>query len=296
MSTLTKVFVVLVTVLSVAAMGLMVSFAANTSNYKQQFDDAAGQLKTAEARARDKQGELDLLKDRLDQTQGDLTATITQLKADNGKLADDLAENALRIQSLQSSLDKTQADGSRLTSLNEQQLIMRKAAEDELSDRRRKMADQSRQLVELADRLAELQSERDAQERIARRFAERNTSLEEEVRDLSKIIESVPPEALVRTHVTTQAVALASPVWLDPSVEGKITRARQVGEDYYVELNVGSNDHVTPGAWFMIHRGQQYLGDLVIETVDVHASAGRMRLGASSGAVKAGDRAFSGNY
>ena len=59
-------------------------------------------------------------------------------------------------------------------------------------------------------------------------------------------------------------------------------------------VNVGTNDGVAKGMQFMVHRGDTYLGKLVIEDVDANASAGRMVL--SKAPVQTDDAILAGPY
>ena len=77
-------------------------------------------------------------------------------------------------------------------------------------------------------------------------------------------------------------------------IRGQVTRVEQIDDETFVEVNVGTNDGVATNMKFLVHRGSQFLGSLVITNVDVQSSAGRMQL--LQGQVAIGDAILTGGY
>ncbi|GEM_PF-931905 len=62
----------------------------------------------------------------------------------------------------------------------------------------------------------------------------------------------------------------------------------------YVSINVGETSGVTPGMEFMVYRGQTYIGDLKIETVRPKEAGGKLTLIRTGQQVQRGDRVLCG--
>ncbi|HEX7010561.1 MAG TPA: hypothetical protein VF184_11295, partial [Phycisphaeraceae bacterium] len=61
-----------------------------------------------------------------------------------------------------------------------------------------------------------------------------------------------------------------------------------------VQVNVGRSDGVQENMKFMVHRGDQFVGNLVIEAVDADASAGRIVLAKDQ--IQPGDAILAGSF
>jgi hypothetical protein len=49
-----------------------------------------------------------------------------------------------------------------------------------------------------------------------------------------------------------------------------------------VTISVGSADGVKTGMEFVIHRGDEYVGDMIVSAVDPNESAGRLKISAAT--------------
>jgi len=296
LSILTKVFVVLVTIVSVAVMALVVAFSANVENYKAKWTTEKDLRVAAEGNAEQWQEEFSRMLDYRREMELQHAEAMADLERQNTALKNELTTAQEQIQTLGVEKSTLVAQNSRLTALNAQLTAMKEGADTDLTKLRQTTTDQARQIVELTDRNAELSAEKNAQEAIARRLAERNTILEEEIHTKEVLLSKVPQD--VMSEVLGQQTKIPdAPKWMDPPVYGKVVRVNEKGGEIYLELNVGTNEGVQENTLFMISRGETYLGDLVIESVDVNAAAGRIRnpaQAAKGGGIKVGDDASSG--
>jgi hypothetical protein len=75
-------------------------------------------------------------------------------------------------------------------------------------------------------------------------------------------------------------------------IKGQVTAVKQFENETFLQINVGSSDGVAPNMKFMVHRGNQFLGSLIVTTVDKKAAAGRLKSQQSS--IDVGDNVLTG--
>ena len=287
MGVLLKVCVVLVTMLSVLLVALIVPFVANTENYKQQLDDTLVAKAAAEEMARLRQSELNAAQSRQSEQITLLNAASNNLTTQINLLTQKLAESEAQTQSERTKLSKFDADWSRLTAANQQYAQITEDLQTELKQRREQLVNQQTRNIQLADRNNELESQLEALTRQVRRVQENLTHLQEQNADLERKLAQVPPQW--QPEETTVA-----PFVPDIPIRGQITRVEPMDDETFVEVNVGSNDGVASNMKFLVHRGNQFLGTLIITNVDIQNAAGRMQL--LQGQVAAGDMVLTGGY
>jgi myosin heavy subunit len=293
LSVLTKVFVVLVTVLSVLLVALIVPFVANTQNYRQLYESAQSQARGAEVKAASVQAEINAAQEanalrvaELNNKNQQLTATINTLQTD---LADARANGAKSA----SDLAKLQADVSRLSAAANTSASLLDATRSELSQWREKAVAADTQLIQRADRINQLESTNETLVRSVDRLREQMTALQEQSKELEKLWASVPES--VRQQVTGQtASADGGEVASTVAIRGQVTKVETMDDTTFVQLNVGSNDGVRPNMKFLVHKGDQFVGTVMVSAVDANASAGRVTL--AQGTITAGDAVLTGGF
>lgn len=288
MSVLTKVFVVLVTVLSILLVALVVPFIANTEDYRAQAAESERRANTAFADARLKQSMIEGLQSKESQVLANLNNARTNLETQLVGLNEKLAKAEAEALDAKSAKAKSEADFSRLTAAEYQHAEIQKALETELSQRRTDMTALQTQVIQLADRIKEIDSQRQALDRERKRDAEQVVLLQEENAKLQTIISKLPPEA---RNLSTGGTA-PQPFEPEMPIQGQVTKIDKVQGETFVQINVGKNDGVEQNMKFIVHRGDQYLGSLVVTYVDTKAASGRMQL--EKGQVAAGDQVLTG--
>lgn len=286
MSILTKVFVVLVSVLSVVLVTLIVPFVANTEHYKGQVETARAAAEAARSTAQARQSEIQKLTEKAMAGIQDLKATITEHQAKIGDLTTRLATAQAETAAERTAKIQADANVSRLSAAQEQQAQIVIAMETELKARRPEMVKQQTQIIQLMDRNNEITSQLESLNRQVRRYSEdisqlsaRNAQLEEQL-------------ARLGPAVTEQAAEASVPFYSDVVIPGKVTDIQTSEETTFAQINVGKNDGVQENMKFLVHRGGQYIGTLVVMKVDAKASAGRLTL--AQGTLAVGDEVISG--
>jgi len=277
LSILTKIFVVLVTLLSVVLVALIVPFVAKVEDYRSQLQQAEQVRTNALATARLRQAEISALKDKENERFTALTAEIAKLTGDLAKVEEDLAIAKANYQSAQAGKAKDDANIARLTAAHEQFAAITAGLQDELTQRREQAVKLETASLQLKDRNFALESQLDALTREVRKLRENMTQLAERNTELETIFERLDPTVKQDLLNRDQDATASRPVFMPQTkIAGKITEVEQIDDETFVEVNVGSNDGVEANMKFWVHRAGQYLGTLVITRVDANAAAGRM--------------------
>lgn len=291
MSPLTKVFVVLVTVLSVVLVALVVPFVANTENYKAKLAVAQSDRDAAAARAKGLETAAGIAAERDAERVANLVNENRLLTTQRNEYANKLGDISSSLSSERASKGKADADVSRLSASNAQLTSITAALQTELSLRRKENEEKQATAIAQADQIRDLEGAKETLSRQVRSLQQQVVA----VQDRSKTLE----DAMARLDPSTRAQIMGGEQTGGPEFEastpilGKITAVQRVAEDTFVQINVGKNDGVQANMKFLVHRGNQFLGTLVITTVDGRAAAGRLRL--SQGDIVAGDAVLSGS-
>ncbi|MFA7236319.1 MAG: hypothetical protein WC058_05595 [Phycisphaeraceae bacterium] len=273
MSVLTKVFVVLATILAVLLVPLMIAYVNNTDHFKTDYETEKAMKGVAETRAQIVEASLA----RAQEAQATALAKVNAEKAGldaqiqniTGKFT---AEQVAKINA-QNELATKNAQISQLTAGQEQAGKI--------------IADQAKQLDELQNKFMTTE----------KRFVEVSNVLEEKTTTLATLTEQV---RLIQEQLKdaqdelaqrqTQQIAApgtgtpgtGSAVQAAPlppvTIRGQITAVEAVGDQTFVAINVGRQDNVAEGMHFIIHHGDQYLGSVTITKVDLNSAAGRVTL------------------
>ena len=295
MSVLTKVFVVLVTLLAVAVVAVTVPVVARTENWRAKYDNEQTQRQQAETAARHRTAELAALQSRLAANLAENDAELATLRAENAAL--DETNKALeaanadleaRQRDFEARLAQLAADGTRNQSILQGVMA-------ELSDRREAMLELQRQSVRNLDTINQLQSNTDALTKQLRLRREQTVALQEQVAELEDLLSRVPPVILASIRGTPADQPGTDNTFVPPfEIAGEVTDVAQHEGVTLVELNVGSNDRVEQNMRFMVYRGGTYLGEVVIVSVDKNASAGKVRKAPEGAQIAVADAVLTG--
>jgi len=270
LSALTKIFVVLVTLLAVALVAAIVPFVANTENWRQKFEDEQSARKIAQATASARQQQLN--EERSDRQAENLVLD-EKIKALEDQVVDQtgqLAAHRAEIARKDFDLETLRAADIQLRATNDSLARITESQTAELTLHRQNVREQAERLVGLNHRVAELTNDNDFLEQQLRYLKEQLVAVQDGRQELADLLEKIPPSA--------RPVPQAEMVPTDPKVyiEGLVTRVENAADDTFVEVNVGATDGVEEGTRFFVQRGDQYVGTLIITRVEDRAAAGRM--------------------
>lgn len=284
MSTLTKVFVVLVSLMAFVNGALSIASAARWSNVAQQLK-TYGELYQGEL-ARRMQAEggaaaLLAVKDDLIAAQAKSLADRDQ---QNSEFTRQLA--ALQIDLARQTNDRTAAEAGRkkLEEILEVQTAELTGAQKQNEVLLTENIDLQTRIQRLSGRVLELTSQ--------------NTIAGDEIRNLQQKLYAEQDRNRGRTPEVSGYRAAAdlereTPVGVRPvlpAVAGPINGEVVQSDGRYANINVGETSGVVAGLTFMVYRGSQYLGDLVIDTVHPKEAGGKITLLAAGASVQRGDK------
>ena len=286
MSVLTKVFVVLVTILSVALVAATVPFVANTTNYRELYDGEVSAKLIAQATAEQRQTQLNEERserqaefERLSSKIKDLERQAASLMATQAALRAQIMEKGIEI-------DKLRAQESQLTAANRNIAATAIAQATELKEHRSQMREHAERVVGLETRVAELDNDNQFLTQRLRFYQEQVEALQVGKEDLHSKIRMIPPNVR-KTFIDPED---GSGVVVAPhAIEGQVVEVRKTGDTTWVRVNVGRSDGVQDRMQFFVQRGDEYIGMLAITLVNDRSAAGRMDLTSKGREVTAGD-------
>lgn len=295
MSVMTKVLVLLVAFAAVALTALVTANVANQENFRAKYESQAQAVVVAKQDA-------DLSKQALAALQGSQTGMLAQAQAelssarsDLTKMQTSLAAAEARAQEEASGKAKLEGSVSRLAAHADVLSKQLAAAQDELGRRRTEVVDSESKAIKLADRNNELNSQLEALARQVRLLSQQMVTLQEDKGRLEQLWLQVPDQ--IRNSVLGQGGSTAAAVVV-PNVptgkvlSGSIDMVQQFDGATWVQISLGKNDGVQPQMEFRVHRGDQFLGKLVIWSADETSAAGKIEL--QQGAIQKGDRVQTG--
>ena len=290
MHILTKVFVVLVSLLAIALVPLAAVQASNQSVLRQQIKDKDVQVSAARS-------ELDTERALRAKAENDTALQIKDLDAEKNRLQSDLAQNSLRVRSLEADISQSKI---RLASLEQTIAVtmdvdrakteLTKTLSEELDKQRTMLTDCERFRIDVEQKLGKTDSDlRVAQEALG--------DLKEQIASLSS--EKVKSDQVVQSFTAKFGTAdadsgssIPAAAIPDRNVAASIVNVRRTDNQVYAEIDAGSRDGVKVGWMMTIGDGSRFIGKLKITSVDVNKSVGTVELEdvAARGAVRAGQK------
>jgi len=288
---LSKVFVVLVALLSVALVPLVVTQSANQATYKAQAESAKSELVSVNASLQTAQAAAARL-------ETDLQVRIKELEGERSAMQSELADKVARVRTLETEVANAQVAQSKfqaglelLSSSDKEKVELVKKLTDQLTDARTKEVQARSELVAAEGELASLSSKYE-------NAVQARRDLEEEVQKLMEAKTEADARASAPAAPAGPAAALGAAgeterVAADRNLVARIIDVRRTDEAIYAEIDAGSSSGVRQGWTLMIGDGATFVGDLRIIRVDVNRAVGIVELEDASGRgeVRSGQRA-----
>ena len=287
MSTMTKVFVVLTSVVAIVLSCLAVATAARWSNVKQDLDSYQ-QLYQAELVSR--------------MSTQSLAATALAMKDDELRRAAAAAtkkDDELREQGDQ--LAAARIELARKTNEAAAFEAGRKKLEEMLGVQTAELTSAQKHNQELFSQNITLQTQN---QRLASRTLEltgqltiavdENRNLQEKLYASEQAMKQVQQGVAGRAASGAAPEAPAGAVPVSPLVRGPISGEIVQVDDGYVSMNIGESSGVVKGMPFMVYRGQIYVGDIEVESVRPKEAGGKVKLVKSGQQIQRGDRVVYG--
>lgn len=271
MSTLTKVFVVLLAVFSIAFTVMTVSVVAQTTNWRETALTYEEQARIADTN----------LRNMIAASAADLAAARDQVEsyaANAAELETKLADKTNECGQLRANLAKAEAGNASSGAMNASlvaQLQASEAARDEYRKQREDLEKRNIELerrnVDLSDRVNELTARVAVMIEEKRQFEQQINILKSQNERLSRAEGAASPVFESPSGAAMPNVRAVNPPSGSP-VRGSVVAV----EGNLVTLNVGSADGVQTEMVFVLYRGGEYVGDVQVSVVDPDQCAGRL--------------------
>lgn len=288
MHVLTKIFIVLVALLTVLMVPLVVVYAHNEDSYKARFQAVESQYATAQNQLESAQSLFNAERTRLEAARQDVDRDNRDLRAEKDRLDADIRQLEGRLAAAESLKMEIHGELSRLASTMDAGQQLTSTLVDEVRKLRMDSMHQAEQVVELDEALREKSSQLDVA--IAARRA-----LEEELSRLRNSHADAMQQLsmYVATFGTLGDVETASrSIPSDRDIRTTVSRVSRSADQVLVEIEAGSRDGVKEGVTFVVSDGGTFIGNLRIIKVDVNRSTGVLSLeDASKAAVQIGNQA-----
>jgi chromosome segregation ATPase len=289
---LTKIFIVLVALLTVAIVPLVAVNATNESTYQKKFKEAQAAASAAEAVLNTERAAWLASQQKLE---GDLRTMETKVadlqkqadakSAEARKAAQEHAGTKAAQASIAASLEVLAANGKATGQLTETLVA-------ELRSLRTRSMEAEKRLVEVQEAFDASQSSLEVADAARRALQEEVKRLaDEKDRALATVADYV---ASVGELPKARAGAVSERVVADRNVSASIISVRREKGATLAEINAGSRDGVKAGWVMTIGDGSTFVGNLRLTEVDVNRAVGVVELEdvASRGEVKVGQRAI----
>jgi len=270
---LTKVFIVLLVIFSIAFTTMTISIATQTANWKEVAEQYEQHARVADtnlrnliaANAAELASAADTARDRLDRI-AEIEAELEAARAETEQLRAELRRSAA---------DKSSAEAIQRSSLAllQSSESERDAYLKQRNELEKKSIDLQTRNIDLNDRVNELTANLTVLIEQKRQFEQQINILRTENKRLSRAAQ-LPARGLAMEEASGAAmtnVTARTPVAVS-AIRGKIV---EVSGDI-VTINVGKSDGVEKEMVFVIYRGDEYIGDMKVTLVDSDRSAGRI--------------------
>lgn len=279
MHPVTKVLVVLAALLSIALAALTIAFTANAERLRGDFvnereaaqaaRDAASRDMSAHSEERNRlRSEIDSLHNQV----SEMTSRLDGMQRENSRLLAELRTAESASLAVQAQLDQLSATNETLSNL-----IAR--YRDEVTSLRESGLRFAQREIGLSDRVSDLSGQLEV-------ALENNRALQEQ------LVEVRDQLAAAATGETVDRDAVARP---SMPIRARITDVRRgPAGDLLVQIDAGQNDMLRAMMELSIVRGDRFLGKVVLQTVDIAASVGKVDfLGLPATEIRSGDYVIS---
>ena len=291
MHVLTKIFIVLVALLTVAIVPLVAVNATNESTFQKKFKEAQAAASAAQASLNTERAAWLASQQKLESDLRAMESKVADLQkqadaksAEARKAAQELAGTKAAQASIASSLAVLAQNGKASGELTETLVA-------ELRNLRTRSMEAEKRLVEVQESLDATQSNLEVADAAKRALQEENKRLSD---DLARSISDVAQYVANFGELRARAGAVADRVVADRSFAASIISVRREKGTTLAEINAGSRDGVKAGWTMTIGDGSTFIGNLRITEVDVNRAVGVVELedATTRGEVKVGQRAI----
>lgn len=288
MHILTKIFVVLVSLLAVMLVPLVVTYVHNEESFRAKFDQADAEKITARSSLEAAKANFTAVLARKDNEITDRVRTIGELRSLLTQKEREVQEkDALLARASEMDAD-IMAQLSRLASATDSGQKLTESLVSEVRQLRQEGLMAERQKVELDEALRDAQAQLEVSTRARRALEEEVQRLKDET---ASLIDRVSRYVAAVGELDSRRATVAAGAMVDVDLDCRIIRVRREADRTLAEIDAGQRDGVKVGWVVPIGRGD-FVANLRILTVDVNTATGvvEMENATTRGRVEVGDR------
>ena len=289
MHILTKIFIVLVTLLAVAIVPLVATYTTNEDSYRAMFKSADGQRRVSMTRATEAEQALVAQRGQLQKEIDAREVTISAQRTEQANFRASVDSLNAQIGRLEARLAQSSANLQALSSASEVNSELKQRFVNENYDLRKEAIDSERMVMEMEDQLEQSRYQSEEADRAKRKANEERHNMEKQLDALQARL-----DAYITKFGALEAFTIVDAgVAPDRTLSSVVLTVSRDFDDVLVEINIGSRDGVRKGWIMTVGSNGTFLGRLQIEQVDINRSVGRVTLeDASRGLVVPGSTVF----
>lgn len=271
MNLLGKIFVVLITVMSLVFMTLALAVYATHKNWKEVADNLTSQLNTLNGQLQLKVEEYNRLEAQARGEKESATQQLAKLETERDNLE---KRNAV----VQAELDQLRAERRDATAAVAATQANNQRLADEVTGLRQDIRTNEQARDQAFATTLKATEELHQAKGMLDNTVERNRQLTEQISGMTSVMDAkgidpnTPPDAVT------------------PTVDGLVSRVKQVAGAQLVEVTIGADDGLKQGNTVEVYRGDRYLGRLDILKTSPDRAVGRVDRRFQQGAIQEGDR------
>jgi myosin heavy subunit len=275
LSTLTKSFIILLTISTLFLCGYVVQYVSSVSNYKAEFEKNQREL-TA------RQSEIDNLNENLKdernkriQLEDSKNNQIAALDKKIKELQTEIDNLKLQNAGLSNTVDSWKITDQQLINLSDNIKDMYKTAFAELNKTKAELASERTKLDETSNTLIDKEALIDMLEKDVKQLTEEKTALENKLND---VLRPYGTKAAAQKSLTPQSTLaeLATADTTKIGLKGLVTSVDM--KNSMAQISIGSSDGVKKAMRFHVSRGSEYICDIVITDVASEVAVGMLEL------------------
>ena len=281
MHILTKVFILFASVLSIMMAALAISYSVNADRLTASYRDALAKADTAIADQSAQQAAHGQERAALEENLNGLRDELASRDADTRRLEAANSELRIALRQAEAGRESITSKIAQLGVTTETQARIIDEYKTELDRLRTAELSYRDEKIDLEKSLSDLESQVIVYEQVKR-------ALQEQIEEM-RIALNNPGGSNTGAGATTPT-EIAGPL-----IRGSIDEVLNdpSSGDTLVKVNLGTNDRLRENTRLYIHRGNSYLGELVIFNVDLNHAVGRVAYTAANQSIRAGDQVMS---
>lgn len=289
MHILTKIFIVLVTLLAVAIVPLVATYTTNENSFRAMYNTADDQRRVSMTRATESEQSLVAQRGQMQQEIDARESTISAQRTEQANVRANVESLNAQIGRLEARLSQSSANLQALSSASEVNSELKQRFVNENYDLRKEAIDSERMVMEMEDQLEQSRYQSEEADRAKRKAIEERHNMEKQLDMLQARL-----DAYITKFGELEAFTIVDAgVAPDRTLSSVVLTVSRDFDDVLVEINVGSRDGVRKGWIMTVGSNGTFLGRLQIEQVDINRSVGRVTLeDASRGLVVPGSTVF----